>query len=970
MRVFTVAKSTVCGLALLSLSSLGVASDQAESIKFPEGAKLSLLKGGLAFTSLVYSDLAEPELPKGMSPTAYTDLATNYKAHIDKARGAAGVTDATFEFLSGVSGVLIAVPDPLTTAIGLTLATGAEVVGEAVRNRIIENASVSAGQMLAIGLRNQLPSDAEVREMSARDISDFVKNVTLEGRSIGQIVDQSGREIIQSHLIDLANSNAIESLTRIDTTNLRVDTVAEQLIQVSNDLQKFRKEMDDRLSDVKEDLGRLNLVVAENRQNLSVLATQVEGNSEAISEIARISFSGWSTRQKLQAVRAGLVKGLDDDQTAALLESLSTQLEQEKLVSDLSRSAQNLQAIGQIAANLGLPPEVSQAANVGGTLASGIASIAAGGTGVLTGIATLSSLVGFGKPDPNAERHRMMMEYLSKQFSAIHETLHRIETLQVKTLQELAELRRDLAKFKMNVNQRLDTIESIVLTNQAMLQSLLLAEWRSCQSLSNNQITLGRYSIRNHTELLRLAADPDIRNYAKDCYGAMSSYLDGKVLSTDWTDGDVVSAAVAMRPGNLNAGLAKKFIAVSRLEIIAYQSATEFLMHHFEKRKMLDSPQEALARITPALSNAKDRQAYEQYLDEAKLDPISCSDLDGNDRAMRAIMCFESDPVFDEPHSERLNEVLSANLLGRQVDTIVNQGILLAAIADFSKRRSGSVIMVSSEDITNSKIELSEALEGALNEQNGLALLEKLEPLVEMYALQKSITYGDYTAFAAMEALYNKETKTIDAKTSGEEAYLALLAMQSNPTLARNVVILGLRRSIEEQLGGREEAEQASYKSIGYRVAIQNFLNGRRCVPDRIAQRNWLELFSNWTIEYRRSTSDQERHQDCPEAQLKELDVNNPKHGLGTGAAVRLSNNADIDFYVTLPDPQEMSLGTFSIPDGLQNALQIRKRIKTEILNRSIGVTVEDTISEHENTEAVLSQITYSLVSAYNSFQK
>jgi hypothetical protein len=82
-----------------------------------------------------------------------------------------------------------------------------------------------------------------------------------------------------------------------------------------------------------------------------------------------------------------------------------------------------------IAKNLGLSDDTVKVLQGAQIVATSIAQF--GNGNYLGGIATLTSLVGLGAPDAEAERYAAMMEYLQQQFAAINKKLDHIIDLQI-----------------------------------------------------------------------------------------------------------------------------------------------------------------------------------------------------------------------------------------------------------------------------------------------------------------------------------------------------------------------------------------------------------------------------------------------------------------------------------------------------------------------------------------------------------
>lgn len=93
--------------------------------------------------------------------------------------------------------------------------------------------------------------------------------------------------------------------------------------------------------------------------------------------------------------------------------------------------------------------------------------------------------------------------------------------------------------------------------------------------------------------------------------------------------------------------------------------------------------------------------------------------------------------------------------------------------------------------------------------------------------LQQAVAYGDFTAQLIEAELYDPKIRALTndpaeiAKAPRKQA--ALAALKSNPVLARNVVLLALRHSIEDSLGGIAKAEAVSYRQTYYQLAVADF---------------------------------------------------------------------------------------------------------------------------------------------------
>jgi hypothetical protein len=216
--------------------------------------------------------------------------------------------------------------------------------------------------------------------------------------------------------------------------------------------------------------------------------------------------------------------------------------------------------------------------------------------------------------------------------------------------------------------------------------------------------------------------------------------------------------------------------------------------------------------------------------------------------------------------------------------------------------------------------------------------------------LQQSISYGDYTAQLVTDLLYDPATNTLKTEPLTEGRQKALSAMRANPTLARNVILLAMRRTTEAALDGAEKARAANYRQTYYGLAHRDLLAPGACGTPQGA-RKLGELFPNWTIEHR-VTAEQAKVGDYSKCRTEYIpDPKQPGDqppGMGSGPAVAVG-----DFYVLLPSPLALSTGTFEQADSLRLALAYRDRVSQAIIDRNIAQTVR---SQRDTLGTLLSE--------------
>ena len=220
-------------------------------------------------------------------------------------------------------------------------------------------------------------------------------------------------------------------------------------------------------------------------------------------------------------------------------------------------------------------------------------------------------------------------------------------------------------------------------------------------------------------------------------------------------------------------------------------------------------------------------------------------------------------------------------------------------------------------------------------------MLEKLRWLAEASVLQQSITYGDYTAQLIESTLYDPNTKSlnVDPNTSDALKQRALSAMKWNPILARNVVLLAMRHAIADYHNGAPAANAVQYSQTYYAFGLKDFATPEGCAGSADAIHDLTMLFPNWKFGYwvtAKQKQDDKSLEKCPVESEPDpqSDPKLPKPGAGVG--VQLG-----DFYILVPSPPILSVGSFEQNDGLRLALVNRDRLSQAIIDRNFAKTVK-----------------------------
>ncbi|WP_035678231.1 hypothetical protein, partial [Bradyrhizobium liaoningense] len=509
----------------------------------------------------------------------YERLAYTVKGQIEIGRAGSSLVQANFNLLGTTLAYAAVVdPEPVSKAVTGLAAWGSKKAGDALSQLVIEETQKQTKKILAQGLKNSGLSDAALKNMTADELRDKVADLKVGGEKLQEILknDPESLRMLQANAVDIATNIGVEALARAEGTAADVKTVKQDLAKTKENIESYQKEVTSHLDKLDRRVAGLEQATRVANQKLNELKQQVQGNSKAIETLAQVSFSGWTTAQKIQAVQSGLFPDLGSSQKSALLESLKADKAREEAVAGINQAAQDFGNLAAIASNIGLPKDVVKGLQGAQVVASGLAQFATGS--YLGAVASATSLVGLGAPDAAAQRHAEMMKYLQQQFAEINRKLDKIIDLQVQTLKAVAVLTKEQREFRREVLGQLDRIEDTVLRSEQILQAILLSEWKDCHALVNGTALNGQFGILSRTMLAEIVGNPNAGRYAAGCYSQMVAFLDAWVKPAKWS-GQVIAAGNF--PSDAIAGdtnLQKGWAAFQAQKVGAYTTARDFVL--------------------------------------------------------------------------------------------------------------------------------------------------------------------------------------------------------------------------------------------------------------------------------------------------------------------------------------------------------------------------------------------------------
>ncbi|MCK1738987.1 hypothetical protein IVA79_34720 [Bradyrhizobium sp. 138] len=914
---------------------------------------LAGIEYGASVGSLLYTT-SEDKRKIETAPDAFSKLALRVQAKINEGRASSNVVASYFAMQTTALTYAAALdPEPFSKGTAAVAAWGSKLAGDAITKSMLDQAQEQARSILAQGLKQSKLSNDQLRAMTPEQLRAKVGDFQIGGRKMREILADNPQALsmLEAESVDLATNIGVEALARSTAIGADVNAVKSKVSALQKNLKEYQDAMTSRLTTIEKGLGAVAESARVAHVKIDELKQQVGANTAAIQSLAAVSYSGWSTDQKLQAVQSGLFPEITGETRTKLTESLKAQQSFESAVANVQLAASSFGSLATIAGNLGVSSDVVQKLQGAQIVAGSVAKFATGD--VLGGVAGLTSLVGLGAPDAAAQRHAETMQYLRQAFAQVNKKLDEIIDLQTRTLTAIVTLAKAQEEFRQQVTRQLDRIELTVLQNQQMLQSIVLQRWSGCYALFYGSTLNGQFLIPTRADLVSLLKTNNLSTWTADCYRTFTTFLDANVKPANWA-GDIIAANDFPTEQIIgDAELQKAMKAYQSEKDRAYSTARAFLLRALQAP---GSPPQALvlARLMQPTVDVNGALKLNNVLFKGetvdRFNAFKCNDADLLAAPLVDLLCVGVlSHSAKAPVKGRLQNILGAPLIGPNAFWLLDMGVSLSTVVEFANRSNdGTFRFVDPERLTTFvSTGPSPEMKTALGQGKGVELLGKLRWLSDAALLQQSLIYGDYLALLIEQCLYDPEKKALVTDPQDPErktlVQLGLAAMKANPVLARNVLMLAMRHAVEDQQGGAAKAQAVSYQQTFFGLGLSDYISADTCGGLPFTKQKLTDMFPNFVFEYRATTDDHKsgRKKDCPLEVGEIISDDKASPGLGAGVSVGLA-----DFYIKVPSPMTLARGAFEQTDGLRLALAYRDRVSQAFLDRTIAGTFKASVAD------------------------
>ena len=890
-----------------------------------------VLDHGRALVGLV-ATIATPEPSTG---NKYADFAgkLQYEVLTARAIGAAASTNADLVG-AALTTYAAASPEPVTKIVAATAAWAAKRQGEFISETIVKSAEAQSVKVLKKFLSDQQVTPAQLAGMSAKEFVTFSRSLRSGNQTLTDALSDipGAQAVVEAAAEDFIGAGTAAVFLRVDAVN---ESVADLKVGVRKNteavqsLQRIAVETKAKLIELKEVTGSL-------RSDMQALKIEVAGNTASIRSLVEVSSLSWGPEQKLRAIESNLFPNLAGAERVKIVATLKKEIRRDKLVGELSLRGKQLGQLAGIASALGVDKSVVDVMMDGQRLADGAAAYVSGN--YLGAASAVVSMFGGGQ-DAGSTRHAALMKYLGQQFERINAKLDDIKKLQEETLAAALALRTDVLDLRRAMEDGFKRIEGQINLSHELSRAIIQQQWDGCRSLLTS--LPGGYPLIRSVHSVKTLLSTNMQADLAKCYLATKKEFTILANPLSWP-ATIMDFAVynLPLPTTYEPELAAAKIHADN-SIAIYSSTRSFVLDAVPRKHLLWE----LSRFALPARYASYTFALEKSVGSVVASDV-CEDVpvESLEPVMR-IACLGFDRFTGRPDPDKLEHILPQTLIGPMAKDAIDVALLMSEMADLLKQGSNA------QEFRFASGPEIDALMGGhvtvagkrrLEEKKGVELLRMIDWFSLNWIIQQSMTFGDHTAYLVFDTLYDENANALYVKVPGPEVQdkrrqsiqLALAAMRLNAPLARNVVLLFVRKALK--------VKHSSMPYTAYEIAWKGLSHPSACRGDGAFAERMTGMFnvnpagdanqsSHW--HFRRIASSDEsvagEFAGCPtDASLGQR--------AGTGPSLQFDG-----FHVRLPNPEQMESGVLEQPASLRLAIEYRNKVSQALIARRLRTIAE-----------------------------
>jgi hypothetical protein len=779
--------------------------------------KLGASMGNFGYTLLKNGTTAK-EAYVSEDQKALDQMVKGYQKGVAAGRGTIGLLDTTLD-------IAITGTELYTGGAALIATAGVRYAKNKGLNYVMEKIEDDQRKFLAANLNSfEKQSGLKFDVLSKKNPQEIIQAIDKVDAfkamkdKLGD--DPKAKALFENSIIDTIKNVQKSTLLKVAANTGDIKKLETQMVSMNRNFSQYIDQTNTALSSLSNQLGETQVAIEKANKAIDDLRKDTTKNTQQLQALTEVAFSKGSAQDRLILLEGGYLKDvLNETDLATLKDSVKSQAKKEELVAQMNNVVNKFNQVSQIATNIGikLPDEINQAIAFADTASKAVSSIMSGD--YLGAIVGITGLFGPPRPDPAAERHKQLMNFLQENFAEVNRKLDQIIEGQQRIMEGLVALSEQAAEYDKALHERLDRVEYQLGTVQSMVRELLYRPLGTCGD--TRQQIIDRIGDDDTTKIQKvLGTSPVIASGIKPC----ADYL--RVLFYQTFDPDKFNISPLAIEYSKDAGNTGQF-AVSQENQKKYYDdprIKKFLENQYKPQSIFFINQSKTFQLTSHVSLAaltlptRNIKGLDTKLTQFKNNSNACSKGTILSNPLISLLCYEkgkptpslltlpetSPTGLEDIAIVRSNKLLNNVLAHDDTETLAEWALFYAPlydIYDFTNNRipaNGNELMRIFADESYGK-----------SKPGGQILLEGALKVVTVSLAQMNMLYGDVPAKMVFQNLWDPANKKfLDAPnipgncTPGSEnnckfadltaQQQAFLIFKNNPYIQRNVLLLAL----------------------------------------------------------------------------------------------------------------------------------------------------------------------------------
>lgn len=711
--------------------------------------------------------------------------------------------------LYGAGAVAIGLTAPVTLSVGAVVLGAAAVLTLESSADFIESTGSAKGRQLLAAKKSEI-----FEAVGMTSFAEMKGNLDLVRQrmenSAGLFEDLRDRSIGDQKLRDFAIDITMKNLAATDAALLdglviqadRVTEIETSFSTLVEGTAKYRETVSLTLTAHGDAIGALSENVTLLAESVSVIDGRLQSMGRDQSFISDFVLDGMPARQKASALRAGFLKerfGCEDGSAncdaAQLKEDLIVRFQREAdikdTIEDVGKVLQGISGVAQIADNLGveLPGDVGKALAIGNAAFGAVTQFYGGNP--IGALASITGIFAKKKKDPDAERHKIMMAYLTRNFEIINAKLDTVLDNQKAIFDAVIDLTEEMRRNFAAVDARLADLKFAVNVNSDGIKKLIWRPWKDCNavySIARDRNEYGEFRYLNNHSMKFVSFDDARRagkllegNFKK-CQNLILAEL-GSFNALDWF-GNFIDVRHALDEGvffdpNTLTEEQKEFRSDLQVYEADFFTPAQHFAHQAAAAEGMTLPSLLKTLSTPAPTIHE----LTIQIEEAKGQKLAFRCWNGDLRSIQLyqLMC---DGRGGSPDAQA-KRLLSRPLLADVALDISEWVMVIAQLSDIFD--NGAFYAT-----------FEEFLDASDSGSKGHLMIQRSLGMIDLVIASYNQMYGGLTAkgvISALDAIHDADDSNRADRFA--EATAAIRLLRNNPYLAENVATLMLDRSYD-----------------------------------------------------------------------------------------------------------------------------------------------------------------------------